>query len=123
MNFLKYLKKNIKYYEVNQLELEGFKFPNDFSIDNLKELIKSGKFLAKDYKEFCFAIYETPIEEIQKLQLYLRVAIYALFLFTYFKENGCIDNLDEIYLYLFLKTALKSKIKHVYILNFGSRLV
>ena len=103
MNFLKYLNKNIKYYEINQLKLEGFKFPNDFSIDNLKELIKSGKFPAKDYKELCFGIYETPLEEMQKLQSYLRVAIYVLFLFAYFKENGCIDELDEFYSYLFFK--------------------
>ena len=113
---LKYLKENISNSEINQLTLEGFKFPNNFSIDNLKEHLKLGKFPSKELEEFCFGIYETPIKEIEKLNPYLKSAIYAVFLYSYFKKGGCIDNLDEIYLYHFLKAA--SRLKTSYIKSF-----
>ena len=111
-------RKNINDKEIRSLSLEGFNDPNDFSIAYLQETIKSEKFPKDDLKEYCFAIHETPFEEIEILQPHLRGYIYAIFLYAYFNENGCIDTLDEIYLYLFLKTALEVRIEKIFIKRF-----
>jgi len=113
MNMIKFIKQNLKDRELQDLDLEGFKFPNEFSIENLKKLILGGKMPSEDdLNEFCFAIYETPIVQIEKLNLWIKLYVYMIFLYSYFKKGGCIDSFDEIYLYLFTKNIVENNLEN-----------
>jgi len=111
MKMLKTIRNMALKSNINTITLSGFEPPNDFGIANLKSLIAQGKLPQPiEQKEFCFAIYETPFKEIDSLNIWIRLYVYTIFLNSYFLENGCIDALDDIYLWRFVKDILSVKI-------------
>lgn len=103
--FLQRISKKIDKSDISLVELSGFDLPNNFKINYVTRLIEDSKFPnAEDITEVCWGIYESGIEELEKLPLYVRVYISIMCLYGH-RKTSSIDSLDEIYFYSLAKAS------------------